>query len=124
LLKQQAGGGTAAAPTYKLKVSRFCKGTITKWISFRKAIAELWLQNNITSAQDKVSSISTILCGDSLTGFEENLEELTTLMDNTGETVTIAISDKTVEEGLNAIAQMVFPSRALETQKQWMQGCM
>jgi hypothetical protein len=29
------------------------------------------------------------------------------------------VTDKTVEEGLNAIAQMVFPFRALETQKQW-----
>jgi hypothetical protein len=120
LLKQQAGS-TATAPTYKLKVSRFCKGTVTEWISFRKAIAELWLQNIITNAQDKVSSICTILSGDSLTGFEEKIEELTTAIDNTGETVTIAISDKTVEEGLNAVAQMVFPFRALEAQKQWMQ---
>jgi hypothetical protein len=31
------------------------------------------------------------------------------------------ITDETVEEGFNAIAQMVFPFRALENQKQWMQ---
>jgi hypothetical protein len=30
------------------------------------------------------------------------------------------ITYKTVEEGLNAVAQMVFPFRALENQKQWM----
>jgi hypothetical protein len=30
------------------------------------------------------------------------------------------ITDETVEEGLNAVAQMVFPFRALENQKQWM----
>jgi hypothetical protein len=40
LLKQRAGS-TATAPTYKLKVFRFCKGTVLEWISFRKAIAEL-----------------------------------------------------------------------------------
>ena len=53
----------------------------------------------ITSAQDKVSSISTILCRDLLTGFEEKIEELTTSTNDTGERVTIALTDKTVEEG-------------------------
>jgi hypothetical protein len=40
ILKQRAGS-TSSAPTYKLKVSRFCEGTVSEWISFRKAIAEL-----------------------------------------------------------------------------------
>jgi hypothetical protein len=40
MLKQQAGS-TATAPTYKLNVTRFCKGTVSEWIDFRKAIAEL-----------------------------------------------------------------------------------
>jgi hypothetical protein len=31
------------------------------------------------------------------------------------------ITDETVDEGLNAVAHMVFPFRALENQKQWMQ---
>jgi ribosomal protein L16/L10AE len=34
------------------------------------------------------------------------------------------ITGETVEEGLNAVAQMVFPFRALENQKQWMRRCM
>jgi hypothetical protein len=121
LLKQRAGS-TATAPTYKLKVSRFCEGTVTtEWISFRKAIAELWKQNGINNAPDKVASICTILSRDLLTGFEVKIEELTTSIDDTGETVTIDLTDETVTEGLNAVAQMVFPFRALETQKQWMQ---
>jgi hypothetical protein len=41
ILKQQAGS-TSSAPTYKLKVSRFCEGTVSEYISFRKAISELW----------------------------------------------------------------------------------
>ena len=36
LLKQRA-----KAPTYKLRVTRFCKGTVSKWIEFRKGIGEL-----------------------------------------------------------------------------------
>jgi hypothetical protein len=118
LLKQRTGS-TATAPTYKRKVSRLCEGTVLEWISFRKAIAELWLQNGMTSAQDKVSSISTILCGDLLTRFKEKIKGQTTSTDDTGETVTIALTDKSVEEGLNAVAQMIFPFRGLETQKQW-----
>jgi hypothetical protein len=74
----------------------------------------------LSNAQDKIANICTILRGDSLTGFEEKIQELTTSVDDTGETVTMEITNKTVEEGLNAVAQMVFPFRALETQKQWM----
>ncbi len=119
VLKQRAGS-TATAPTYKLKVARFCEGTVSEWIDFRKAISELWRQNGITNTQDRVANISTILRGDSLTGFEEKIQELTTSTDEAGVTVTIEVTDETVNASLNAVAQMVFPFRALETQKQWM----
>jgi hypothetical protein len=46
ILKQRAGS-TSTAPTYKLKVTRFCEGTVPEWISFRKVIAELWRQNSL-----------------------------------------------------------------------------
>jgi hypothetical protein len=88
ILKQWAGS-TSSAPTYKLKVSRFCEGTVSEWISFRKAIAELWKQNGLNNAQDKIANICTILRGDLLTGFEEKIQELTTSVDDTGETVTM-----------------------------------
>ena len=119
VLKQRAGS-TATAPTYKLKVTRFCEGTVSEWIDFRKAISELWRQNGITNMQDRVANISTILRGDSLTGFEEKIQELTTTTDESGVLVTIEVTDETVTASLNAVAQMVFPFRALETQKQWM----
>jgi hypothetical protein len=83
-----------------------------------------WRQNGITNTQDRVANISTILQGDSLNSFKEKIQELTTSTGDTGETVTIEITDETVSESLNAIAQMGFPFRALETQKQWMQRCM
>jgi hypothetical protein len=75
--------------------------------------------------QDRVANICTILRGYSLTVFKEKvLQELRTSINDTGETVTIDITRETIEEGLNAIAQMVFPFRALETQKHWMRRCM
>jgi hypothetical protein len=63
----------------------------------------------------------TILCGDLLTGFEEKIKVLTTSTNDTGETVTIALTDKTIGEGFNVVSQMVFPFRAFQTQKQSMQ---
>jgi hypothetical protein len=74
--------------------------------------------------QDRVANISTIVRGDLLIGFEEKVQELRTSTDEAGEIVTISITDETVSASLNAVAQMVFPFRALETQKQCMQHCM
>ena len=102
VLKQRAGS-TATAPTYKLKVTRFCEGTVSEWIDFRKAISELWRQNGITNMQDRVANISTILRGDSLTGFEEKIQELTTSTDEAGVLVTIEVTDETVAASLNAL---------------------
>jgi hypothetical protein len=56
ILKQGAGS-TSSAPTHKLKFSRFCEGTVSEWISFRKATAELWRQNGLNNAQDKIPNI-------------------------------------------------------------------
>jgi hypothetical protein len=81
---------------------------------------ELLRQNSMTSTQDRVANISTIMCGDSLTGFKEEIQELTTSMDEAGEMVTINITDGTLSMSLMAVVQIVFPFRALETQKQWM----
>ena len=119
LLKQRAGS-SAKSPTYKLKVTRFCEGTVSEWIEFRKAIAELWRQNSITEVLDKIASITSILRGDSLTGFEEKVQELTTSTNDAGDIEVLEATDETVTESLNAVAHMVFPFRALETQKQWM----
>ena len=75
LAKQRAGSNTSG-PTYKVKVQHFNEGTVSEWIAIRKAIKELWIQNNIVSQADRVANISSILRGESLTGFEEKIEEL------------------------------------------------
>ena len=108
LLKQRAGS-SGKASTYKLKVTRFCEGTVSEWIKFREAIAELWRQNSITEVPDKITSITSIIRGNLLTGFEEKIQELTTLTNDDGEIEVLEATDKTVTESLNAVAQMVFP---------------
>jgi hypothetical protein len=123
IMKQRAGS-TATGPTYKLKVTRFCEGNVAEWIDFRKAILELLRQNGMTSTLDRVAIVSTILRGDSLSGFEEKLQELITSTIKDGETEVLQITDEIISESLNAVAQMVFPFRALETPKQWIQRCM
>jgi hypothetical protein len=46
----------ATAPScYKLKVQRFCKGTVGEWIAVRKANKELWQQNIIISQADLIA---------------------------------------------------------------------
>jgi hypothetical protein len=68
-LKQRIGS-TATAPTYRLKVTRFCKETVAEWINFRKAISELRRRNGMTNTHDRVANISAILRRDSLTDYE------------------------------------------------------
>jgi hypothetical protein len=68
VLKERVGN-RAAAPTYKLKVIRFCKGTAVEWIDFHK---ELLRQNGINT-QDRVANINTIMRSELLTSLKENL---------------------------------------------------
>jgi hypothetical protein len=119
LVKQRAGSG-ATAPSYKLKVARFNEGTVEDWIRVRKAISELWRQNSISSAKDRVANVTAILRGESLTVFEAKIEELTNGEDEDGAVVDVPVDEAIVLSGLNAVAETVFPHRALETQKQWM----
>ena len=119
LLKQRAGSG-ATAPSYKLKVHRFQEGTVGQWIAVRKSISELWVQNSLVSQTDRLANIKAILRGESLTVFEVAIEELTHDTNDDGTIETIILTDEMLLSGLNAVAETVFPHRALEIQKQWM----
>ena len=120
MLKQRAGATAASAPAYKLKVHRFCEGTVEAWIRVRKAMTELWTQNSMTSASDRVATVQSILRGDSLTVFEASIEELTHVTDEDGDEEILPLSEEIVQAALEAVAVTVFPFRALNTQKQWM----
>jgi hypothetical protein len=119
-LAKQRHDSKGNGPTYKVKVQRFNDGTVSEWIAVRKSIKELWAQNNITAQEDRIANVCSILRGESLTGFEEKIEELTNVTNDDGTTDTIEVTEEIVEEGLNAVAKTTFPHRALETQKLWM----
>jgi hypothetical protein len=108
-LAKEHSGSTSTGPTYKVKVQRFNEGTVSKWITVRKSIKELWVQHNIMSLLDRIVTICSILRGESLTGFEESF---VTLPDRTIN--TIALSDVIVKAGLNAVTETIFPHHALE----------
>jgi hypothetical protein len=116
-LKQRAGSG-ATASTYKIKVVRFCEGTVGEYINFCKAILELWTQNSITSPQDRIANVRAILRGDSHTAFNAKINELTQLTEADGSVTVLPFTDVIVMAGLNAVAEGVFPHRALQIQKQ------
>ena len=67
-----------------------------------------------------MSNVTAILRGESLTVFEAKIEELTNTTDENGDVDIVALSEEMLLEALNAVAETVFPHRALETQKQWM----
>jgi hypothetical protein len=72
------------------------------------------------SQPDRIANICSILQGKSLTGFKEKINELTNVTLPDATVTTIALDDIIVEVGLNAVAETIFPHRALETQKLWM----
>lgn len=63
--------------------------------------------------------MQSILRGDSLRVFKATSKELMHPVNNNGDIEFIALSDETVLSRFNA--EMVFPHRELDMQKQWMQ---
>ena len=116
-LKVRAGSNSSA-PTYKRKVARFAGGTPAEWIEVLEALDEVFAQNSLTSAEDRVNVVRTILRSDSLTAFESSLQEQRESPEDPGR--LIALSVDIVSNALKAVSQDVFPHRALFMQKVWM----
>ncbi len=120
LLKQRANSTSTASPTYKMYVRRFCEGTVQEWITTRKALEEIWTQNAITSATDQLATVRAILRGESLTIFNATIEENGTSVDDQGVSTNVVLTAEGVLAGIHAVAETVFPFRALSNQKLWM----
>jgi hypothetical protein len=116
-LKVKAGSASTAA-SYKKNIRIFDDGTPYQWILFRRELEEIWRQNTVTSASDRVALISAILKNESLTAFEVALEDVK--KDEDTGTVATATTLEHVNAALAAVATTIFPHRALEIQKRWM----
>jgi hypothetical protein len=120
-LKQRANSTSATPKKYKFYVQRFCEGTVQQWITVRRAFDEIWLQNAVTGATDRMSTVRAILRGKSLIIFNATMDELANPTDANGTVTNHAVDVDDVTFGIDAVGETVFPHRALMHQKVWMQ---
>jgi hypothetical protein len=115
-LKVCAGTG-AGTPSYKKHIRTFDKGTPQEWMESLNGLREIWQQNSVNGAHDCAVTVAAVLKGDSRIAFEAAIEDART---DPNAAALIPLTADHVEESLFAVTTIVFPFRALETQKQWM----
>ena len=120
VLKQRANSTATNAATYKMVVQRFDEGTVQQWITVRGKFEEIFTQNSITGATDQLATVRSILRGESLTCLNAYIEEKSTYVNATGVLTQVTLTTAGVLDGLHAVAETVFPFRALSNQKLWM----
>jgi hypothetical protein len=120
MLKQRANATAASPTTYKMYLRRFNEGTVEQWITLRGKLTEIWTQNAVTGPTDQLATVRSILRGESLTIFNAYIDEHSTYVNAEGVVTNIALTTAGVLAGLHAVAETVFPFRALSNQKLWM----
>ena len=113
-------GQPDAQSRYKKYVQKFEEGEPQQWIDLKCDIMEIWTQNSVNGGTDRASTVQALLRGESLTAFEASLQEARTGDDG----AEAPLTPEHVNTAMEAVSQMVFPHRALETQKLWMNRCM
>ena len=111
-----AGAVAANAEKYKVHVRRFDTGTPQELITAIKALNEIFTQNSVAGANDRMAIIRSVFRGEALNLFEAALTDARTRADGTLKNPTL----NHVKAGLNGVKLGVFPHRALEIQKLWM----
>ena len=109
-------GQPADSTKYKKQVRKFEEGTPHEWIELVRDLDEIWTQNSINGVTDRISSIRALLRGESGVTFDAALEAAR--LDAEGNQQPINLNN--VKTALDAVASSVFPHRALEIQKLWM----
>ena len=120
VLKQRANATAATAATYKMTVQRFDEGTVQEWIAVRAKFEEIFTQNSVTGPTDQLATVRSILRGDSLTCFNTYIVDHSAYINDQGVPTNIVLTLDGVLAGLHAVAETVFPFRALSNQKLWM----
>jgi hypothetical protein len=120
-LKIRTGTGPGT-PSYKKFVKTFEEGTPQEWMDVLTGLREIWKQNSVNGPTDRAATVAAILKGDSLIAFDSAMEDARTNPEpNEGEEpALIPMTVEHVETSLRAVTDIVFPFRALVTQKRWM----
>ena len=111
-LKATAGTAATSSHSYKKIMKTFDEGSPQEWMDLLMGLEEIWRQNSIDAALDKKSTVCSLLKGESKTAFETALEDATEENEE--------LDNSHIEIALRAVTDIVFPFRALETQKNWM----
>ena len=114
-LKTKEGQGDGEMK-YKKSVRMFDEGSVEQWIDLLRDLKEIWKQNSIKTGSDQVSTVRALVPGESLTAFESAIQDVR--MNEEGEEQEITTEH--IQIALNAVSTTVFPHRALEIQKLWM----
>eukprot|EP00957_Ditylum_brightwellii_P004936 376313-Ditylum_brightwellii.AAC.1 len=99
----------ATSPLYELFVPFFKSGTLEEWIQFRRGLTVVLKDQNITQGPPSYAVAKTLFKGYTLTVFEQ---------------AEIARGTQTVPHFklcLNGVAKHVFPEKAGQIQKRYMQ---
>jgi hypothetical protein len=108
----QADSGTK----YKKFIRKFDEGGPQEWIQLLKDVDEIWTQNSMNGGQDRAATVRALLSGESETTFNSAFQEVRTDEEGVEQPATI----DHVATALKAVTATVFPHRALEIQKLWM----
>jgi len=114
-LKTRVGQATTGSK-YKKHVRKFEDGSPQEWIDLMRDFEEIWTQNGMTSGQDQAATVTALLGGETETTFDVAFQEART---NAAGNLLPATEDH-VKEALSAVTKTVFPHRALEIQRLWM----
>ena len=109
-------GQPSDATKYKKYVRKFKEGNPQEWIDMLRDLEEIWTQNSMTGGTDRASTVRALVRGESAVAFETALQDARTAED--GQISPISVEN--VNLSLNAVTETVFPHRALETQRLWM----
>ena len=116
-------GAPDKSTTYKKAIRVFEEGSPQEWLELLKNVDEVWTQNTINGPTDRVATMHAALRGDSLTAFESALEDARVDPDEEDEEPA-ALTVEHIETALKSVTNIVFPHRALEIQKLWMNRAM
>jgi hypothetical protein len=116
-LMARVGQPAATSTKYKKQVRKFEEGMPQQWIDFlMRDLQEIWTQNSVNGGTNRASTVRAVVKGESITAFEMSLQDERT----NDEGAAQAMMSAHVDSALTAVATTVFPHRALEIQKLWM----
>ena len=101
---------------YKKFVRKFEEGSPQEWIDLLKDLDEIWTQNSMNGGQDRAATVRALLSGESETTFNAAFQEART----DAEGVEVPATVEHVKTALEAVTTSIFPHRALEIQRLWM----